>query len=92
MHTHNVHVGQRAAFDRLHNGDGLAVLLADLQTFAALHTGILPVRIVDLKLHEIHLRVLLEQLVQQGGVSMETEAPVLHQALFLLLCDKTQRW
>ena len=79
------HLGQRAALDRLHDNDRLAVLDGGLIALAGLHAFAVPVQIVQLQLHELHLRVFGQHAVQQLGVVVEREADVPHQALGLFL-------
>ena len=78
-------IRQDAALDRLHDGDGLAVGLADLPAPAGGHARIFPVGVIQLQLDEIHLRMLVQQLLQQHRVRVEGEAVIFHQALPLLL-------
>ena len=61
------------------------MLAGHLVAPAGLDVVVLPVRVVDLQLDELHLRVLGEQLVQHVGLVVEGEAHVLEQALLLHL-------
>ena len=76
---------QGAALDRLHDHHRLSVLDRRLIAGPGLYPLALPVQVVDLELHEFHLRVLREDLVQQLGGAVEGEAGVLHQSLGLLV-------
>ena len=78
-------LAQQAALDRLHDDNRLVVLAGHLVAPAGLDVVVLPVRVVDLQLDELHLRVLGKQLVQHVGLVVEGEAHVLEQALLLHL-------
>ena len=79
------HFGQRAALDRLHDDDRLAVLFGYLIAFAGLHALAVPVQIIDLELYKLHFRVLGQDAVQQVRMVVEGKADVPDHTLFLLL-------
>ena len=64
-------VDQCAALDWLHDKYGLAVLAANFVTQAALHIGIIVVRIVKLQLDEFQLGAVSQNLIQYFGTVME---------------------
>ena len=81
-------IGEVAALDRLHDGDKLSVFSGRFIVGAGGDLGVLPVRIIDLHLDEIHLRMLRQQLVQQFRPGVEGKTQVADQSLFLLLPHK----
>ena len=81
-------VCQHAALHRLHDRDGLSIDLADLKVAPGGHAGVLPVRVVDLELDEFHVRMSLQQFLQQLGIGVEGKAVVFDQALRLHLLHK----
>ena len=81
-------IGQLATLHRLHHHHRLVVGHRHLVAAAGLHLGVLPVQIVDLKLDEVHLRVLGEHLLQQLGGAVEGEARLTDVPFRLLLLDK----
>ena len=82
------HGGQGAALDGLHDDDGLVVLAGHLVALAGLDGVALPVGVVDLELDELHLRVVLQDVLQGLGGVVEGEADVLGLALGLHLLHK----
>ena len=79
------HVGERPTLNRLHHDDGLAVLGCHLVAGARLNPLALPVQIVYLQLHKLHLGMLGKDLVEQFWVVVIREAHVAHQTGLLLL-------
>ena len=86
---HLLHLGrhhrQRTAPHRLHDDDGLAVFPGNLIALAGLDAFALPVHIVDLQLDKLHLRMVLQNMLQGVGGVVEGEADVLGPALVLYL-------
>ena len=80
-------VREHAALDGLHDDDGLVVRPGHLVAAPALHGRVVPVRVVDLELYELHLRVGAQQLVELLGRGVEREASVLDETLLPLLGD-----
>ena len=74
-----------AALHRFHDDHGQAALLAHLVALARLDDVALPIHVVDLQLHEIHLGVRIQHLLQFLGVVVDGEAELLDLALGLLL-------
>ncbi|EJW99641.1 hypothetical protein EVA_12253, partial [gut metagenome] len=64
---------------------GLAVGAGHLVDLAGVDPGALPVEVVELELHELHLRVDGEDLVQQVRRVVEREAHVADESPLLLL-------
>ena len=50
-------IDKTAALDRLHDDDWLSMLTANLIALPGLHRGILPIQVIELRLHIFHLRV-----------------------------------
>ena len=76
-------VGQAAALHRLHDGDAHAMAAAGLVAGVGLDVGALPVQVVQLELHHLDLRVLVQDQLQGVGGGVEAEADVLRQAPLL---------
>ena len=76
---------QRAALHRLHDDHGQPALLAYLIAFARLDDIALPVHVVDLQLHEVHLGVGVQHALKLLGVVVDREAELLDLPLGLLL-------
>ena len=76
-------IDEIAAFDRLHDDDGFAVLHTDLIALAALHRGVVVVQVVELDLHDLDLRILGQDLLEHLGAVVERNADVTHLALGL---------
>ena len=73
-----------AALYGLHDDDGLVVLSCDLIVLPGADPRIVPVRVVDLELRKVRLRVLREEPVQELRPRVEGEPEVPDQSLFLL--------
>ena len=63
-----------AAFDRLHDDDGLVIFPADLIAGAALDGGIAVVRVVELDLDGFDLRIVRQDLLEHLRAVMERDA------------------
>ena len=63
------------------------MLLRDLVARAGLHTGAVPIEVVDLKLDELEFRVLGQHAVEQRRAVVEGKADVLYKPLRLFLPD-----
>jgi len=81
-------VRQHTALHRLHDRDRLSIGLADFKVAPGGYTGVIPVRIVDLELDKFHVRMGLQQLLQQLGIGVEGKAVMFDQALRLHLLHK----
>ena len=78
-------ISQRTALDRLHDDHRFSVRPADLKIPPACDTRVLPVCIVDLQLHEVHLGMGVQQFLQQIRIRVEGESDVSDQPLLLPL-------
>ena len=76
-------VHEVAALDRLHDEDGLAEFPADLVALPALDRRIVEVRVVELELHGLDVRILRQDLLQQLGAVVEGDAHVADPAFRL---------
>ena len=76
-------VDQVAALDRLHHDDGLAVPDAHLIALAALHGRVVVIHIVELQLHDLHLGIVGQNLLQHLGTVVEENAHMADLALGL---------
>lgn len=84
-------VGQGAALDRLHNGDGNTVFPGHLIVRPGGNRRVLPVGIIDLQLNKVYLRVSGQEPVQEFRSRMEGKAHVFDQSLgFLFLGEIPQ--
>ena len=63
-----------AALDRLHDDDGLVIFPADLIAGAALDSGIVVVRVVELDLDGFDLRIVRQDLLEHLRAVMERDA------------------
>ena len=79
------HGDQIAALDRLHDSNRLVVLAGNFIALAGLNIIAVPIGVVDLELHKLHLGMLGQDLVQDFGLVMEGEANMLGDASFLKL-------
>lgn len=83
-------IHQGAPLHRLHDHDLLAVLPGHLIALPGLDVGVLPVQVVDLKLDQLGLRVVPEDLLQDLRSAVEGEADVPHQPLVPHLPEKLE--
>ena len=75
---------QHAALDGLHDNHRLAVFSGYFVAGLRLHGRILPVRVVNLQLNELHLRMLIQDVFQLLRRGMERKAHMLNQPFLLL--------
>ena len=78
-------VGQLTSLHGLHHDDGLAVTSSYLIAAARIDYGVFPVGIVDLKLHELYVGVVGQQLFEMFRRGMKGEAIVADESLLLQL-------
>lgn len=60
-----------AALDRLHNDSRFTMLAADFEALAGFHRRIIEVHIIQLNLHNFHLRIFRKDLIQHGRLIVE---------------------
>ena len=78
-------IDQTAAFHRLHDDDWLAMLAAHVIAFAAFDAFVFIIQIIELQLHEFHLRMIRENLVQNRRLVVERQPHMADLALRLQL-------
>ena len=74
-------IDQRAALDGLHDDGRLTEFAADLQALAGLDGRIVPVDVIELNLHNLNLRILGQDLIQDVRLIVEGDAEMADLAL-----------
>ena len=69
-------IGQTSATCGLHDHHRLAVLAGNLHVATRLHHGAFPVQIVNLQLNEVHLGMVVEQLIERFRTVVHAEAHI----------------
>ena len=78
-------IDEATALYGLHDYDGLAVLLADLEAEARLYCGIVVVEVIELYLNDLEFGIFGEDLIENVGGIVEGKSYVLDLALCLKL-------
>ena len=79
---------ERAALNGLHHHDRQPVGARSLVALARFDGFALPVGVIDLQLHEVHLGMRLQHLFQHGSLVVDGEAQVADQTRLLLLVQE----